>query len=446
MCRSSGIRAGGALRSALLLACSPRSRGPGAAHAQGTLVVTTTEDGGDGTCDATCTLRDAVAEATGQDSLHGRAEGRDVRADPGRAGARGRLHDPGRRIPGHDDPLERRGPDRVRRPGQPHRRQRPGGQRRLRAERSRGRRAGWRLPRRRGVRAAPDHGRRWRTTSRTPPAAASRDRAAARSTVSYNGAGTQAGPAQGGGIHVESTATSRDSTVVQQLSASTSRRAAASTRHVLAEHVTIAGNRGGRRGLFQARPTGEPMSMHNTLLAGNLGPACGGTPGIIVESNNLSDDTTCDLEGDLEGVNPGILGLDDHGGPTDRRLRAPERRVDADDDRCLRGPTGARRTGRIDIGAVERRPVAVVNERDRRRRRASLGSRAPSRCSCCRRATAWSSAAARSRDSAERAPTALVANGGHRVLSVGRQPLVPGCAYSVATPAGRRRRPRARGR
>ena len=266
------------------------------------------------------------------------------------------------------------------------------------------------------------------------------------STVSYNGAGTQAGPAQGGGIHVESSghAELENSTVSSNSVFSGEYEPQGggvyTTGAFSLEHVTIAGNTAeAGAGLFQARPTGEPMSMHNTLLAGNLGPACGGTPGIIVESNNLSDDTTCELEGDLEGVNPGILGLDDHGGPTDTHALEPQSAaIDAAaNDRCL--PVDQRGFARrdrdaCDIGAVERRPSPVVNTT----LDGDDGSCDPDDCTL-REALEDSERDAvivlpegeygvelgelelrgsRSILGSSARTTALVANGGHRVLSV----------------------------
>jgi len=85
------------------------------------------------------------------------------------------------------------------------------------------------------------------------------------------------------------------------------------------EHATIAANRaedGG--GLFQAAGVGLDLSMSNTLLAGNIGGACGDAADLIETDHSLADDATCGLDGsgDLPPGNARLAPLGNYGGPT----------------------------------------------------------------------------------------------------------------------------------
>ena len=84
------------------------------------------------------------------------------------------------------------------------------------------------------------------------------------------------------------------------------------------EHATIAANQaavGGGVHLANTLPT--IFAMADTLVAGNVGGACGGASD-ITSNHSLDDDGTCDLDGtgDLPDADAGLAPLADYGGPT----------------------------------------------------------------------------------------------------------------------------------
>ena len=84
------------------------------------------------------------------------------------------------------------------------------------------------------------------------------------------------------------------------------------------EHATIAANhaaQGGGVHLANTVPTN--FAMADTLVAGNIGGACGGASD-ITSNHSLDDDGTCDLDGtgDLPDADAGLAPLADYGGPT----------------------------------------------------------------------------------------------------------------------------------
>ncbi|HEX5617052.1 MAG TPA: choice-of-anchor Q domain-containing protein [Solirubrobacteraceae bacterium] len=83
------------------------------------------------------------------------------------------------------------------------------------------------------------------------------------------------------------------------------------------QHVTIANNTAVQgAGLYHGDASGD---VHETLLADNNGPECGGSVGLLNEDHNLSDDVSCGFTalGDKENVDARIGTLADNGGPTD---------------------------------------------------------------------------------------------------------------------------------
>jgi CSLREA domain-containing protein len=82
-------------------------------------------------------------------------------------------------------------------------------------------------------------------------------------------------------------------------------------------HVTIANNTAADgAGLYHGDASGD---VHETLLADNNGAECAGTPSLLNEDHNLSDDASCGFTstGDLENVDARIGTLANNGGPTD---------------------------------------------------------------------------------------------------------------------------------
>lgn len=110
------------------------------------------------------------------------------------------------------------------------------------------------------------------------------------------------------------------------------------------------------------------VSAVNTIIAGNTGGDClGGT--ILSRGHNINGDDSCGLagSGDMNGTDPLLGPLGDHGGPTLTHLPlAGSPAIDAGDD-SLCPPTDQRGYARpdhgkvygiavCDIGSVEVRP------------------------------------------------------------------------------------------
>ncbi len=124
------------------------------------------------------------------------------------------------------------------------------------------------------------------------------------------------------------------------------------------EHATIAANRaedGG--GLFQAAGVGLDLSMSNTLLAGNIGGACGDAANLIETDHSLADDATCQLNGsgDLPPGNARLAPLGNYGGPTNTHaLYTGSPAIDGSDNCGAPDQRGVVRLGApCDIGAYE---------------------------------------------------------------------------------------------
>jgi CSLREA domain-containing protein len=198
------------------------------------------------------------------------------------------------------------------------------------------------------------------------------------STVSYNVAGDGSDPGgRGGGIHVEAggeavlvnATVSRNSALPDGDGQPSQGGGIHTAGSFTMEHVTIAENdatEGG--GLYQARSAEGEMAMWNTLFATNFEQSCAGAVGLIEESHNLADDTSCDLGevGDLQNAFAVLLPLDDHGGPTDTHAlglgseainAATKEHCPAADQRLFPRPESMP----CDIGAVERRLPPLVN-------------------------------------------------------------------------------------
>ena len=161
-------------------------------------------------------------------------------------------------------------------------------------------------------------------------------------TVSGNVAfpdGQQQEPGRGGGVHSAGTLTMENATIAFN-------------------SATEAG------GLYQGDAA---TSMWNTLIARNDARACGGAVGLIGGDHNLSDDDTCALDGpgDLQNASPELQRLDDHGGPTNTHaIGAGSEAIDKGTaDHCPRTDQRlfSRNPQACDLGAVERRPTPVVN-------------------------------------------------------------------------------------
>lgn len=162
-----------------------------------------------------------------------------------------------------------------------------------------------------------------------------------RSTISDNGGSTissSTGAIQngaGGGVFLGSgaTATVTDTTIagnglstlphdVPGSRSNSSGGGVYSTGQVALTSDTITGNTA-QHGLALVYTPPGPVTLQNTILAG-----ASGTPATCEESgigaalsslgHNLSDDASCDptATGDIENTDPGLLALDDHGGPT----------------------------------------------------------------------------------------------------------------------------------
>jgi CSLREA domain-containing protein len=142
------------------------------------------------------------------------------------------------------------------------------------------------------------------------------------STVSGNVAGNNEIPGQGGGIYLGATGEAV-SLLNSTISGNTAIGAGSEGGGVYglgnyaSQHVTIANNTAVQgAGLYHGDASGE---LHETLLADNNGPECGGTPNILNEDHNLSDDSSCGFTatGDIQGQDARIGTLANNGGPTD---------------------------------------------------------------------------------------------------------------------------------
>jgi hypothetical protein len=139
-----------------------------------------------------------------------------------------------------------------------------------------------------------------------------------------------------------------------------------------AMNVTIASNfASGGSGLELASQSTAPVTLWNTIVSADSGPACGGNVALITGDHNLDDDASCAFgaAGDKSGVSPLLGSLADNGGPTKTRAlsaaspainggSAPQCR--ATDQRGVARPQG----GACDIGAYEyRAPLLTVIKR-----------------------------------------------------------------------------------
>jgi CSLREA domain-containing protein len=196
------------------------------------------------------------------------------------------------------------------------------------------------------------------------------------STISSNNTGDGSTPGgRGGGIHVAAgghavlvnATVSRNSAFQDGDGQPSHGGGVYSAGTFVMEHATIASNfANAGAGLYQAAPIDGEMALWNTLIAGNFGSACAGTVGFLDGDHNLADDASCELDqpGDLPSAFAGLLELDDYGGPTDTQLpalgsqaidAAAQAHCPAADQRGVARPVDA-----CDIGAVERRPQPVV--------------------------------------------------------------------------------------
>ena len=195
------------------------------------------------------------------------------------------------------------------------------------------------------------------------------------STVSGNQASTGR-LTRGGGIFATSTLVLFNSTISGNTAVDTGGGASSQGGGVFAgsalsvNNATIAGNTAATGGgIYTATPQAGTQTLVNTIVGSNTGGSCDG-PGLATDSthNNIGFDATCLFAGsaDRQSLDPQVADLANNGGGTNTHALAPTSPAVNQGAGCLttdqRGVTRPQPTGGIcDIGAYEyRAPTLTV--------------------------------------------------------------------------------------